>query len=308
MSEFDVDLFVIGARLRRRARGSDRGRLRRPGHGGGGVPRRRNLRDPRLRAEETHGLCRPLRRRFPRCGRVRLDAFPAPALRLGDPDPQQGQGNRPARGHLPRQPRQGRRRDRGRPGRHRGCPYGPPREDRPTRSRPLHPGRRRARTRPSSRRSPAATWRSRRTRCSISKELPKRILVVGGGYIAVEFAGIFNGLGSEVTLLHRGDKLLRGFDEDVRDALGEAYTQRGIRRGAEPDRRAARHGPPTGSPRPCPTARSSMWTRCWWRPDGGPTPPISGSIRSASPSTRSGRSRSTAIRKPSCRRSTPSAT
>lgn len=58
---------------------------------------------------------------------------------------------------------------------------------------------------------------------------PKRILVVGGGYIAVEFAGVFSGLGSEVTLLHRGEKLLRGFDEDVRDALAEAYAKRGIR-------------------------------------------------------------------------------
>ncbi|QFU17027.1 glutathione-disulfide reductase [Microvirga thermotolerans] len=60
------------------------------------------------------------------------------------------------------------------------------------------------------------------------KELPRRILVVGGGYIAVEFAGVFAGLGSEVTLLHRGDKLLRGFDEDIRDALAEAYRRRGI--------------------------------------------------------------------------------
>src|SRR5919107_3533802 len=58
--------------------------------------------------------------------------------------------------------------------------------------------------------------------------LPKRILVVGGGYIAVEFAGVFAGLGSEVTLLHRGDKLLRGFDEDLRDALGEAYRNQGM--------------------------------------------------------------------------------
>lgn len=57
---------------------------------------------------------------------------------------------------------------------------------------------------------------------------PKRVLVVGGGYIAVEFAGIFAGLGSETTLLHRGDKLLRGFDEDVRDRLGSAYAARGI--------------------------------------------------------------------------------
>jgi glutathione reductase (NADPH) len=59
-------------------------------------------------------------------------------------------------------------------------------------------------------------------------ELPERILVVGGGYIAVEFAGIFAGLGSKTTLLHRGDKLLRGFDEDLRDALGEAYSRQGI--------------------------------------------------------------------------------
>jgi len=58
------------------------------------------------------------------------------------------------------------------------------------------------------------------------KSLPERILVVGGGYIAVEFAGVFAALGSRTTLLHRGAKLLRGFDEEVRDALGEAYAQR----------------------------------------------------------------------------------
>jgi glutathione reductase (NADPH) len=61
------------------------------------------------------------------------------------------------------------------------------------------------------------------------ERFPERILVIGGGYIAVEFAGVFAGLGSQVTLLHRGDKLLRGFDEDLRDALGEAYGKRGIR-------------------------------------------------------------------------------
>jgi glutathione reductase (NADPH) len=60
------------------------------------------------------------------------------------------------------------------------------------------------------------------------ESLPKRIMVVGGGYIAVEFAGVFAGLGSQVTLVHRGDKLLRGFDDDIRVALGEAYAQRGI--------------------------------------------------------------------------------
>jgi glutathione reductase (NADPH) len=60
------------------------------------------------------------------------------------------------------------------------------------------------------------------------ERLPPRMLVVGAGYIAVEFAGIFAGLGSAVTLLHRGDKLLRGFDNDVRVALAEAYAKRGV--------------------------------------------------------------------------------
>ena len=55
---------------------------------------------------------------------------------------------------------------------------------------------------------------------------PDRILVVGGGYIAVEFAGVFAGLGTRTTLLHRGDKLLRGFDNEVRAGLGEAYAKR----------------------------------------------------------------------------------
>jgi glutathione reductase (NADPH) len=50
-------------------------------------------------------------------------------------------------------------------------------------------------------------------------ELPASIVIVGGGYVAVEFAGIFDGLGVETTLVHRGDKVLRGFDEDLRDGL-----------------------------------------------------------------------------------------
>jgi glutathione reductase (NADPH) len=51
------------------------------------------------------------------------------------------------------------------------------------------------------------------------KELPASILIVGGGYIALEFAGIFDGLGAETTLVYRGEKVLRGFDEDMRDGL-----------------------------------------------------------------------------------------
>ena len=60
------------------------------------------------------------------------------------------------------------------------------------------------------------------------KELPKRVLVVGGGYIAVEFAGIFHGLGAETSLLYRGDMFLRGFDGAVRKHLHEELTKRGM--------------------------------------------------------------------------------
>ncbi len=58
--------------------------------------------------------------------------------------------------------------------------------------------------------------------------LPKRAIVVGGGYIAAEFAGIFNGLGVETQLHYRGPKILRGFDEDLRDGLTEEMSARGV--------------------------------------------------------------------------------
>ncbi|MBV7477697.1 glutathione-disulfide reductase [Pseudomonas sp. PDM31] len=60
------------------------------------------------------------------------------------------------------------------------------------------------------------------------KELPKRVLVVGGGYIAVEFAGIFHGLGAETTLLYRGELFLRGFDGSVRKHLQQELARRGM--------------------------------------------------------------------------------
>jgi glutathione reductase (NADPH) len=68
------------------------------------------------------------------------------------------------------------------------------------------------------------------------ESLPERVLVVGGGYIAVEFAGIFHGLGSRVTQLYRGPLFLRGFDDDVREALAEEIRKTGIdlRFGANP--------------------------------------------------------------------------
>ncbi|HEX3990538.1 MAG TPA: FAD-dependent oxidoreductase, partial [Acetobacteraceae bacterium] len=60
------------------------------------------------------------------------------------------------------------------------------------------------------------------------KELPKRIVVCGSGYIAVEFAGIFQALGAETHLVYRQPLPLRGFDEDIRVALAEALTAQGV--------------------------------------------------------------------------------
>ena len=58
--------------------------------------------------------------------------------------------------------------------------------------------------------------------------LPRRVVVAGGGYIAVEFAGIFHGLGADTTLLYRGEKILRGFDDDVRDHLTAELKSKGL--------------------------------------------------------------------------------
>lgn len=58
--------------------------------------------------------------------------------------------------------------------------------------------------------------------------LPKRIVIAGGGYIANEFAGIFNEFGSRVTVVNRSDQILRGYDEQIRDRLLQISTMKGI--------------------------------------------------------------------------------
>ncbi len=60
------------------------------------------------------------------------------------------------------------------------------------------------------------------------EEFPKRVLVVGGGYIAVEFAGIFAGLGAQTDLAYRGPLFLRGFDQEVREFLAEQIVHKGV--------------------------------------------------------------------------------
>ena len=62
-------------------------------------------------------------------------------------------------------------------------------------------------------------------------ELPRRIVISGGGFVALEFAGIFHGLGCEVTLLYRGRLVLRGWDTELREKLQAAYAAKGIRIG-----------------------------------------------------------------------------
>jgi glutathione reductase (NADPH) len=61
------------------------------------------------------------------------------------------------------------------------------------------------------------------------QEFPRRVLVLGGGYIAVEFAGIFNGLGAETELLYRGPLFLRGFDEEVRRFVAGQVAEKGVK-------------------------------------------------------------------------------
>jgi glutathione reductase (NADPH) len=78
-------------------------------------------------------------------------------------------------------------------------------------------------------------------------EMPRRVAILGGGYIAVEFAGIFAGLGAAVDLIYRQDLPLRGFDGDMRTALAEAMTAQGIR--LHPKNTIARVEPAAGSAR-----------------------------------------------------------
>ena len=60
------------------------------------------------------------------------------------------------------------------------------------------------------------------------KDFPKKLLIIGGGYIACEFASIFKNLGTEVTQLIRGKKLLNGFDNDLSECLEKSMTSLGI--------------------------------------------------------------------------------
>ena len=110
---------------------------------------------------------------------------------------------------------------------------------------------------------------------------PKRMLIVGGGYVACEFAGIMNGLGTHVIQLYRGDQILRGFDEDLRDDVAGAMRARGDRARDRARRHPGREGRAAASGSASTTARRTSSTRCSSPPGAGPTPPGSSSSRSA---------------------------
>lgn len=60
------------------------------------------------------------------------------------------------------------------------------------------------------------------------ESFPRKAVIIGGGYIAVEFAGIFNGLGADTSLMYRGDQILRGFDDDIRQFAAEQIALKGV--------------------------------------------------------------------------------
>ena len=113
------------------------------------------------------------------------------------------------------------------------------------------------------------------------EELPKHILIVGGGYIAVEFAGIMNGLGVEVCLAYRGETVLRGFDEDVRTHVHEELKRKGVKVITNARPVTNRKGGRETSRRSCPTARRVTSDKVLYAVGRDPTPGASGSTRPA---------------------------
>ena len=221
---FDYDLFVIGA-----GSGGVRAARIAAGHGA----RVGIAEDYRVGGTCVIRGCVPKKllvygsqfaRRVRGCGRLRLDGG-EPTLRLGDPARQRTAEIDRLNGVYLAPARERRREAASWAAAGCGPPHGRGRRrdaSPPTRScRHRRPARRAADARASSTPSP-------RTRRSTCRALPKRIVIVGGGYIAVEFAGIFNGLGCEVDIVIRRDRVLRGFDEECRTFVHEALKASGI--------------------------------------------------------------------------------
>ena len=231
MSTYDYDLFVIGG-------GSGGVRAARIAAGYGAKVAiaeeyrvRRHLRDPRLRAQEAAGLRQPLPRRFRGCGAASAGACTAAKLRLADADRQQGRGDRAPRGRLSRgasssagvEPSSQARAEL--VGRAHGASCKPGNrtvtaEHDPDRHRRT-PGR--------AANCPASGTPSPPTRRSISTRLPKSHRRSPAAATSPwSSPASSTGLGVDTTLLYRGAKILRGFDEELRDHLTEELFKRGI--------------------------------------------------------------------------------
>ena len=154
-------------------------------------------------------------------------SIPVRHLRLADAGRQQGQGDRAARRHLYLQRRKVRRAHRQDPRGSRGCPHASSRQ-RSKRSRAKHILIATGSTPNHGAAIPGIEHVISSDEAFHLPELPKRIVIQGGGYIALEFACIFAGFGSDVTVIYRGDNILRGFDEDVRVHVRAEMEKQGI--------------------------------------------------------------------------------
>ena len=136
---------------------------------------------------------------------------------------------------------------------------------------------------------------------------PARLVVVGGGYIASEFASIFNGLGARVVQLYRGAQILRGFDDDIRAFTASEMRKHGVTSGSTPKcAPSPRLGPICG----CILVTVRCWRRisCSTQPGERRTCMGSGWQTSVSPSATTAPSSSTTTTKAQCRQSTRWAT
>ena len=112
------------------------------------------------------------------------------------------------------------------------------------------------------------------------KEMPKSILIIGGGYIASEFAGILNGLGVKVTQYYRGAQILRGFDDEARGLVAEGMRAKGVdlhlgtnivemRAATEDDLKGSTQGVPMEGGKPASLPHSDAGQGIWVKATNG---------------------------------------
>ena len=223
MPRYDFDMFTIGAGSGGVASSRRAGSLWRARCDLRGQPGRRHLRDPRLRAEEAAGLRRAICRRLCRCRRLWLDGAAAELRLAGADRAKDREIDRLSQIYRNMLKNSGVELIEGR-----GVLVDPHTVEIDGRaytadnilvatgSHPMVPD------------IPGIEHVISSNEALDLPALPRRIVIVGGGYIAVEFAGIFNGFGAEVVELIRREELLYGFDDDIRVALAQEMRGRGV--------------------------------------------------------------------------------